>query len=46
MLEYWMALAVVHSLAIAPRKLAEPLARFYTHLLVARRTQAPPTGNR
>ena len=33
MLEYWMALAVVHSLAIAPRKLAEPLARFYTHLL-------------
>jgi len=28
-----MALAVVHSLAIAPRALAEPLARIYTRLL-------------
>jgi len=33
MLEYWMALAVVHSLSIAPRALAEPLARIYTRLL-------------
>jgi len=28
-----MALAVLHSLAIVPRPLAEPLARFYTRLL-------------
>src|SRR5207249_1310005 len=33
MLAYLMALAVIHSLAIAPRALAEPLARFYTRLL-------------
>jgi KDO2-lipid IV(A) lauroyltransferase len=30
MLEYLMALAVIRSLALAPRDLAEPLARFYT----------------
>src|SRR5262245_56627629 len=33
MFEYWMALAVLHSLAIVPQPLAEPLARFYTGLL-------------
>jgi KDO2-lipid IV(A) lauroyltransferase len=33
MLEYWLALAVVHSLAIAPQSVAEPLARLYTNLL-------------
>src|SRR2546429_9719166 len=33
MLEYLMALAVVHSLSIAPRTLAEPLARLCTRLL-------------
>jgi KDO2-lipid IV(A) lauroyltransferase len=33
MLEYLLALAVIHSLAIAPRALAEPVARFYTSLL-------------
>jgi KDO2-lipid IV(A) lauroyltransferase len=32
MVEYWLALAVVQSLAVAPRALAEPLARFYTRL--------------
>jgi KDO2-lipid IV(A) lauroyltransferase len=32
MLEYLMALVVVHSLAIAPRALAEPLARLYTRI--------------
>ncbi len=31
--EYWLALAVIHSLAIAPRPLAERLARFYTRFL-------------
>jgi len=33
MLEYLLALAVVHSLAIAPRPLADRLARFYTKIL-------------
>src|SRR5438093_3460459 len=33
MLEYLLALIVVHSLAIAPHTLAEPLARVYTRLL-------------
>jgi Kdo2-lipid IVA lauroyltransferase/acyltransferase len=33
MVEYLMALAVIHSLAIAPRPLAGPLARVYTILL-------------
>src|SRR2546428_459093 len=33
MLAYLMALAVIRSLAIAPRALAEPLARFYTRVL-------------
>src|SRR4051794_2551686 len=33
MLEYLMAWTVVHSLAIAPRGLAEPLARLYTRFL-------------
>jgi len=33
MLEYLLALIVVHSLAIAPDPLAEPLARVYTRLL-------------
>src|ERR1700676_2789055 len=33
LLEYLLALAVIHSLAIAPRPLAEPLARFYTTIL-------------
>jgi len=33
MLPYLLPLAVIHSLAIAPRALAEPLARFYTRLL-------------
>jgi KDO2-lipid IV(A) lauroyltransferase len=32
MLEYLMALAVIRSLALAPRNLAEPLARFYTRI--------------
>ncbi len=32
-IEYWLALTVIHSLAIAPRPLADPLARFYTTLL-------------
>ena len=32
-IEYWLALTVIHSLAIAPRPLADPLARFYTALL-------------
>jgi KDO2-lipid IV(A) lauroyltransferase len=31
--EYWLALVVVHSLAIAPRTLAERLARLYTSIL-------------
>jgi KDO2-lipid IV(A) lauroyltransferase len=31
--EYWLALAVVHTLAIAPRTLAERLARLYTSIL-------------
>jgi KDO2-lipid IV(A) lauroyltransferase len=33
MIEYLIALAVVHSLAIAPRAVAEPLARLYTRIL-------------
>lgn len=33
MLEYLLAWGVVHSLAIAPRALAEPLARLYTRFL-------------
>src|SRR4051794_14026041 len=33
MLEYLIALGVVHSLALAPRPVAERLARFYTRLL-------------
>jgi KDO2-lipid IV(A) lauroyltransferase len=33
MIEYWMALAVVHSLAMAPRSVAEPLSRLYVRLL-------------
>ena len=33
MLEYLLALGVVHSLSLAPRPLAEPLARFYTRIL-------------
>lgn len=32
-IEYWLALLVIHSLAIAPRAVADPLARFYTALL-------------
>jgi KDO2-lipid IV(A) lauroyltransferase len=32
-LEYLLALAVIHSLAIVPRPLAEPLARLYTTIL-------------
>lgn len=32
-IEYWLALLVIHSLEIAPRALADPLARFYTALL-------------
>lgn len=32
-LEYLVALAVLHSLALAPRSLAEPLARFYARIL-------------
>ena len=32
-IEYWLALLVIHSLAIAPRPVADPLARFYTALL-------------
>ncbi len=32
-IEYWLALAVIHSLAIAPQPLAERLARVYTRLL-------------
>lgn len=30
---YWLALAVVHSLAISPRRFVEPLAQFYAGLL-------------
>src|SRR6266850_3122060 len=33
MIDYLMALVAVHSLAIVPRALAEPLARLYTRLL-------------
>jgi KDO2-lipid IV(A) lauroyltransferase len=33
MLEYLIAMSVVYSLALAPRPVAEPLARFYTRLL-------------
>ena len=33
MIAYLMALVVVHSLAILPRAVAEPLARFYTRIL-------------
>jgi Kdo2-lipid IVA lauroyltransferase/acyltransferase len=33
MLEFLLALGVIHSLAIAPRPLAEPLARLYTRFL-------------
>ncbi|HTM49352.1 MAG TPA: lysophospholipid acyltransferase family protein [Bryobacteraceae bacterium] len=33
MVEYLIALAVVHSLAVAPRAVAEPLARLYTRIL-------------
>src|SRR6266851_8364264 len=33
MIDYLMALVAVHSLAIAPRAVAEPLARLYTRLL-------------
>jgi KDO2-lipid IV(A) lauroyltransferase len=33
MLEYLLAMGVIYSLAIAPRSVAEPLARFYTRSL-------------
>src|SRR5262249_47482074 len=33
MFEYLLALTIVHSLAIVPDTVAEPLARFYTRLL-------------
>jgi Kdo2-lipid IVA lauroyltransferase/acyltransferase len=33
MLEYWLALAIVQSLALAPRSLAFRLARFYSRVL-------------